>query len=326
MTEEGRSRTYTIRSPLVSRTSRYRALLRLEAVERILEREMPDVIESGDPYQVAWKAVASGEALRIPVVGVLPLAFPGGVFPQRGQVLWPDGDGVRDGPEPALRPESLQPVCPDAGAIAGARGAAGGLGRGECREHRPRREHGGLQAGAGRLGGDARGAGHPAGRILLLYVGRLAAEKNTRVLFEAFELLTGAAGAVPSARGRRRGAAGPLQELQDGHGRGDVVSYCADMLRLGAVLPGGGSVCASGRAGDFRAGGAGEPGVRDAGGRHRGQLHGPDHFQFAAGLGARELCPGACAGDPGGGGCESGRDRAGHEPESAGALFVDQCF
>ena len=56
MTEEGRARTYTIRSPLVSRTSRYRALLRLEAVERILEREMPDIIESGDPYQVAWKA------------------------------------------------------------------------------------------------------------------------------------------------------------------------------------------------------------------------------------------------------------------------------
>jgi hypothetical protein len=24
---------------------------------------MPDLIESGDPYQVAWKAIASGEAL-----------------------------------------------------------------------------------------------------------------------------------------------------------------------------------------------------------------------------------------------------------------------
>ena len=64
--EEGRARTYTLRSPLISRTSRYRALLRLGAVERILERERPDVIESGDPYQVAWKAVASGRGAGHP--------------------------------------------------------------------------------------------------------------------------------------------------------------------------------------------------------------------------------------------------------------------
>ena len=50
-----RSRTYFIASPLISRTSRYRVLLRLEAIERILEKEQPDIIECGDPYQVAWK-------------------------------------------------------------------------------------------------------------------------------------------------------------------------------------------------------------------------------------------------------------------------------
>src|SRR6059058_3240893 len=55
-----RSRIYTIHSPLLSRTSRYRALLNLRAVEQILERERPDLIESGDPYQIAWKAIASG--------------------------------------------------------------------------------------------------------------------------------------------------------------------------------------------------------------------------------------------------------------------------
>ena len=64
-----RSRTYFIGSPLISRTSRYRVLLRLEAIERILETERPDLIESGDPYQCAWKAVQSGAALGIPVVG-----------------------------------------------------------------------------------------------------------------------------------------------------------------------------------------------------------------------------------------------------------------
>jgi alpha-1,6-mannosyltransferase len=68
--------TYTIASPLVSKTSRYRALLNLNAVEEILEREKPDVIESSDPYQLAWKAIASGEGLRIPVVGFYHSHFP----------------------------------------------------------------------------------------------------------------------------------------------------------------------------------------------------------------------------------------------------------
>jgi alpha-1,6-mannosyltransferase len=74
--DDGLSRTYTIRSPLVSRTARYRALLNLTAVEEILERERPDVIESGDPYQVAWKALASGNALGIPVVAFYHSHFP----------------------------------------------------------------------------------------------------------------------------------------------------------------------------------------------------------------------------------------------------------
>jgi alpha-1,6-mannosyltransferase len=74
--ETPRSKTFLIGSPLVSRTSRYRALLNLNAVEEILEREKPDVIESSDPYQIAWKAISSGEALRIPVVGFYHSHFP----------------------------------------------------------------------------------------------------------------------------------------------------------------------------------------------------------------------------------------------------------
>src|SRR5947207_4227479 len=71
-----RSRIYFIHSPLISRTSHYRALINLRAIEQILERERPDLIESSDPYQVAWKAIASGEALRIPVVGFYHSHFP----------------------------------------------------------------------------------------------------------------------------------------------------------------------------------------------------------------------------------------------------------
>src|SRR5437764_8135261 len=72
----GRSRVYTIRSPLVSRTAQYRALINLRAVEEILKRERPDVIESGDPYQLGWRAVKAGRALKIPVVGFYHSHFP----------------------------------------------------------------------------------------------------------------------------------------------------------------------------------------------------------------------------------------------------------
>ena len=187
--ETERARIYTIKSPLISRTSRYRALLRLEAVERIIERERPDLIESGDPYQVAWKAVHTGAALGIPVVGFYHSHFPEAYvrtaekfcgrtvteffldFSQRyirnlynrfertivpspalGQLLtqW----GVRNVAETDLGVDTgvFQPQ-PEAGEDV----------RGEYRV--------------------------PRDRVLLLYVGRLAQEKNTQTLFAAFALL-----------------------------------------------------------------------------------------------------------------------------------------
>ena len=72
----GCSRVYTVRSPLVSRTAQYRALLNLRAVEEILQQEQPDVIESGDPYQLGWRALKVGRALRVPVVGFYHSHFP----------------------------------------------------------------------------------------------------------------------------------------------------------------------------------------------------------------------------------------------------------
>jgi alpha-1,6-mannosyltransferase len=76
VSRDGPATVYTITSPLISRTSRYRALLRLSRVEEILVGERPDLIEVGDPYQMAWKAVASGRALGIPVVGFYHSHFP----------------------------------------------------------------------------------------------------------------------------------------------------------------------------------------------------------------------------------------------------------
>jgi alpha-1,6-mannosyltransferase len=71
-----RTTTYSIRSPLISRTARYRALLDLRAVGEILERERPDIIESSDPYQIGWKAIAFGKSARVPVVAFYHSHFP----------------------------------------------------------------------------------------------------------------------------------------------------------------------------------------------------------------------------------------------------------
>lgn len=225
-----RSRVYTIQSPLISRTSRYRVLLRLEAVERVLEGERPDIIESGDPYQVAWKAVHSGAALGIPAVGFYHSHFPEAYVrtvekflgatvtalfmdfarryvralynrfertlvpsPALGRVLtdW----GVRNVVHTDLGVDEqiFRPV-PDAEENARAEFAI------------------------------------PRDRILLLYVGRLAHDKNTQTLFAAFRRL-------PRERfhllvvgdGMQRPA---LEQLRRETRAVTWLAYCADTARL----------------------------------------------------------------------------------------------
>src|SRR4051812_28083109 len=73
---EGRLTTYTIASPQVNKTSRYRILLRLSEVDRILHLERPDIIESGDPYHLGWRAINIGDELEVPVVGFYHSHFP----------------------------------------------------------------------------------------------------------------------------------------------------------------------------------------------------------------------------------------------------------
>jgi len=233
MTEEGRARTYTLRSPLVSRTSRYRALLRLEAVERILEREMPDVIESGDPYQVAWKAIASGEALGIPVVGFYHSHFPEAYLRSAGKFFGNTAmEFVMDLSRRYVRnlynrfARTLVP-SPALGALLCDWGVENveniDLGV-NTSVFKPEPN----DSAATRLE-----LGIPPGRILLLYVGRLAAEKNTRVLFEAFEVLNrqqpGRFHLLAIGDGGQRGH---LQDLQAATGAVTWLSYCGDAARL----------------------------------------------------------------------------------------------
>jgi alpha-1,6-mannosyltransferase len=185
----GVSRVYSIHSPVVSRRSQYRALLNLRAVEEILRRERPDIIESSDPYQIGWKAVAAGRALKIPVVGFYHSHFPEAYLRGRTQFL-----GQR-GAERAMKwtrayvrrlynrfqatlvaSEKLAAVLSEWG-VHNVRPVRLGV---DTAIFKPSPDD--VQATRQTLG--VRSA-----EKMLLYVGRLAKEKNTRTLFRSFELL-----------------------------------------------------------------------------------------------------------------------------------------
>jgi alpha-1,6-mannosyltransferase len=186
---EGLQTIYTIESPLISRTARYRALINLNLVEEALEREQPDLIESGDPYQIAWKALASGRALGIPTVGFYHSHFPDAVLRSVAKyfgsisVMMAEEIGKRYAVTLYNRFERT--LVPSAGLSDLLR--AWGMENIETLElgvdtdiFFPDKER----------GREARQAlGWPADKQVLLYVGRLNPDKNVRKLFEAVELL-----------------------------------------------------------------------------------------------------------------------------------------
>jgi alpha-1,6-mannosyltransferase len=77
---EGRLHLHTIRSPRLdffSRyPSRYRLILNTQLVLDMLDEIRPDVIESGDPYHLAWTALRAGAQLHAPVFGFYHSHFP----------------------------------------------------------------------------------------------------------------------------------------------------------------------------------------------------------------------------------------------------------
>ncbi|HEV7404295.1 MAG TPA: glycosyltransferase [Chthoniobacteraceae bacterium] len=241
-----RSRVYTIRSPLISRTSRYRVLLRLEEIERVLERERPDVIESGDPYQVAWKAIHSGAALGIPVVGFYHSHFPEAYLRSAQKFLGATAtefllDFSRRYVRSLYNRFALTLVpSPALGGVLKEWGvtnvAQTDLGV----------DTGIFHPSPAGVAGTRAELGVPTGRRLLMYAGRLAPEKNTRTLFAAFAQLAreypGEFHLLVVGDGHERA---PLAQLARGLG-GDAtlstaprvapalswVPYCGDSARL----------------------------------------------------------------------------------------------
>jgi alpha-1,6-mannosyltransferase len=189
VTTNARSRIYSIHSPLLSRTSRYRALLNLRAIEEILERERPDIIESSDPYQIGWKAIAIGRSLKIPVVGFYHSHFPEAYL--RGSTKFLGRRGTHRAMkltrayvrklynrfQATLVPsENLAGVLVEWG-VRNVRTVQLGV---NTDIFKPTPDDGKATRAS---------LGIPRQKKLLLYVGRLAREKNTQTLFRAFELL-----------------------------------------------------------------------------------------------------------------------------------------
>ncbi len=235
-TQEGARTVYTIESPLVSRTARYRALLNLNLVEEALERERPDLIESGDPYQVAWKALASGRALGIPTVGFYHSHFPDAVFRSVAKyfgsisVMMAEEIGRRY--VTSLYNRFERTLVPSHGLTDLLR--SWGLENAET-----------LELGvdtriffpeAGRGDAARRHLGWPEDRQVLLYVGRLNPDKNVRRLLEAFALLhestPGRFHLAVVGDGMLRGA---LQRLQETTGAVSWLRYCNGSAELADI-------------------------------------------------------------------------------------------
>ncbi|MEY2499354.1 MAG: alpha,6-mannosyltransferase [Verrucomicrobiota bacterium] len=228
-----RSRIYSIRSPLVSRASRYRVLLNLGAVSEILERERPDIVESSDPYQVGWKAISASQALRIPVVAFYHSHFPEAYLRGAERLLGKRGGNflVMASKKYVRRlynqfEATLVPSAPLAGVLEewGVRNVRQ-LGLGVNTENfKPQPD----DAAATR-----RSLGIAPGRTLLLYIGRLAGEKNTATLFKSFELLVRR---QPDRFHLLAIGDGPqrdqLRRLQAQTGSVTSIQYCTDSLQL----------------------------------------------------------------------------------------------
>ena len=229
------SRTFLIESPLVSRTSRYRALLNLNAVEEVLAREHPDVIESSDPYQVAWKAIASGEALRIPVVGFYHSHFPEAYLRTTMKYLGETATNVmmevaknyvrslyNHFRKTFVPSTGLAQVLSDWGVE---NIVLSELGVDVMVFHRAPDKF------ATRTEFDI-----PKDRLVLLYVGRLAPEKNVKTLFQAFNLLhreaPGRFHLFVVGDGRYRD---DLIDLQNETGAVTWLRYSSDQLMLAKI-------------------------------------------------------------------------------------------
>jgi alpha-1,6-mannosyltransferase len=187
---EGRLHTFTIQSPRIDRTSRYRIMFNTKAARDFIEDVRPDVIESGDPYHLAWSALRAGSELRIPVLGFYHSHFPEAYL---RTVLKYGGDWLRDVVMTYAQDYIVHLYSHFARTLVPS-------------DHLRQllREWGVANAETMHLGVDTEAfrpgppdeellweLGIPRDAFVLLYVGRLSPEKNVATLLQAFAQLRG---------------------------------------------------------------------------------------------------------------------------------------
>jgi alpha-1,6-mannosyltransferase len=164
-------------------------LLNLRALEEINARDRPDVFESSDPYLVAWKAIRVGRALSIPVVGFYHSHFPEAYLRTATKHF---GKRITRAALNFSERYVRDLYNQFAGTIVASEALADVL-----------REWGVENVRVVQLGvdtdvfyrrsdgtvGTRASLGVATDQKLLLYVGRLATEKNAAILFDTFELL-----------------------------------------------------------------------------------------------------------------------------------------
>jgi alpha-1,6-mannosyltransferase len=228
-----RLRVYSIRSPLVSRSARYRALINLRAVSKILEHEQPDIVESSDPYQVGWRAISFGQSARVPIVAFYHSHFPEAYLRGASKLL-----GARGGKslmsaaqryvrkmynrfEATLVPSEPLARILEAWGVRNTRVVNLGVNTGNFH---PEPDDSVQTRASLEIESD---------RKLLLYVGRLAPEKNTTALFDSFRVL---ANRRPREFQLLVIGDGPerhkLRRLEAGTKSVKWIQYCTDPLEL----------------------------------------------------------------------------------------------
>jgi alpha-1,6-mannosyltransferase len=233
---EGRAAIARIASPLVPRNPNYRLLLRNGAVKRLLERFRPDLIECQDSYNLPWAAIAhrrrhpetvlvAGYCTDFPTAYVRRFGEPwaGAAIAAAAQRLcyhycgrlYRRFDGLyalsEAGGAKCLRQETRRRVFILPFGI-------------DLDRFAPKRRDPKLRA---RLGA---GPGQP----ILIYAGRLDAEKRCETVFEAFLKLPEALGAILVMAGE-----GNLRDGLIARSRGRGVhfpGFVGDRSRLAALL------------------------------------------------------------------------------------------
>ena len=84
VSEDGASRWYRLRGPVIPSQAPYRVLYRARAVDRIIAHERPDVIEVGSPWAAPWIALRAARRAGIPTVWFFHGNFPTALRPGAG--------------------------------------------------------------------------------------------------------------------------------------------------------------------------------------------------------------------------------------------------